>query len=116
MNFQRERMTKELFDEAWPLLERHYQEISGDKDIPLKPDIERYLELDLKEVTRTYTARDSSNVLTGYSVFIVSRNLHYITSVQAIQDVLYINPARRGFVQSQGRNAERRSYDSEDSE
>jgi hypothetical protein len=46
---------------------------------------------------RTFTARDADGVLTGYCVFFVRHNIHYASSLQASQDVIYIDPERRGF-------------------
>lgn len=45
-----------------------------------------------------FTARhEETNALTGYAIFFVKHNLHYSTSLQAIQDVLYIDQKQRGF-------------------
>jgi GNAT superfamily N-acetyltransferase len=36
------------------------------------------------------------DTLVGYAVFFVRPNMHYMDSVQAVQDVLYLSPALRG--------------------
>jgi GNAT superfamily N-acetyltransferase len=95
--FQREKATFDLFEELLPLLEAHYLEIAHFQDIPLEPDFDRYVKLDENGVLRVFTARDEAGKLVGYSVYLVSFNLHYRSSLQAIQDILYISPDRRGF-------------------
>ena len=92
--------TKELnsscFDEAKPLLEKHYQEIAHFKDIPLDPDWPAYIEMLKVGALRCYSARNSEGQLVGYAVFVVRRALHYVTSIQAFQDILFILPEYRG--------------------
>ena len=96
MKLARER-AQDIFDEAMPLLRAHYREIAHHQDIPLDPDFERYKHLEDLNVLRCYTARDDEDGrLLGYAVFIVSPNLHYRKSIQAMQDVLYVRPENRG--------------------
>lgn len=97
MKFQREQLTLELLNEAFPLLEKHYAEVAHYKDIPLDPDFERYLQVDKSGNIRAFTARDDLGVLIGYAVYFIHQNMHYRSSKQAVQDVIYIDPARRGF-------------------
>lgn len=96
MSFQREAASLALFDEIFPLLELHYSEISANLDIPLEPDFEMYLKLDQMNMIRVFTSRDDANALIGYAVFFVRHNSHYKSSLQAVQDVLFIHPNRRG--------------------
>lgn len=93
--FQAEPFTADLFQEALPLLASHWHEIAHFKDIPLNPDLSFYKSCQTAGVLRCYTARAGSD-LVGYAVFIVRRNPHYQTSLQATQDVIYIQPAHRG--------------------
>lgn len=72
----------------------HWEEIALDKDIPLSPDWDRYTLLEQAGHLRTYTARVDGE-LVGYAVFIVSPALHYSTSLQAIQDVIFLHPDHR---------------------
>jgi GNAT superfamily N-acetyltransferase len=44
---------------------------------------------------RIYTARLHDGKLIGYAVFLVNTNAHYAGSLQAVQDVLYIDPEHR---------------------
>ncbi len=84
----------DCFDEAIPLLRRHWQEIAHYPDIPLDPDVAKYHALDDADALRVFTARLDGK-LVGYAVFFVNRNLHYRSSVQAVQDVIYVDPDHR---------------------
>lgn len=97
MNFKREPLTSELFHEVMPLLEKHYHEIAHYKDIDLDPDIEQYLKLEEIGAIRCFIARDELEVMVGYAVYFIRHNIHYKSSLQALQDVIYIDPERRGF-------------------
>jgi hypothetical protein len=85
-----------LIEEAYPLLRKHYHEIAHYKDIALDPDFEKYILLENEEILRVFTARDENDVLVGYIVFIVAKNLHYKNTVQANQDVMFIDHEKRG--------------------
>jgi GNAT superfamily N-acetyltransferase len=85
-----------FFEEAKPLLVQHFEEISAFQDIPLDPNIERYLEMDGEGLLRIYTARQDG-LLIGYAVFCMAYNLHYRSSLQAHQDVLFVHPSFRNF-------------------
>lgn len=85
-----------MIDEVGPLLEEHYKEIAHYQDIPLEPNIERYLELEHAGSVLVFTARDHVKKLIGYAVFIVNKNLHYNSSVQASQDIIFIRKENRG--------------------
>lgn len=86
----------EIWKEIYPLFEKHWDEISHFKDIPLEPDYDLYVKMDGLGMVRVYTARENG-VLIGYSVYLIRPNLHYKSSLQANQDVIYIRPERRGF-------------------
>lgn len=97
MKFQRETAGPDLFGEMAPLLEKHYLEISHYLDIPLDPDWPQYQKLEDVGALRVFTARDEALTMTGYAVFFVRHNIHYKSSLQALQDVLFIDPTNRGF-------------------
>lgn len=97
MNFKREPLTSDLFHEVMPLLEKHYHEIAHYKDIELDPDIEAYENLERNNAIRCFIARDELEVMVGYAVYFIRHNIHYKSSLQALQDVIYIDPERRGF-------------------
>lgn len=96
MQFQREVATHELFEELMPLLQKHWEEIAHFKDIPLDPDWDIYLKFEEVGAFRLFTARNEIGSLIGYSAFFVRPNAHYKTSIQALQDVLFIDPSQRG--------------------
>jgi len=97
MLFNREIATPELFRELMPLLEKHYEEIAHHKDVPLDPDWQQYEKLEQINALRVFTARDADGRLVGYAVYFVRHNIHYRSSLQALQDILFIDPAVRGF-------------------
>jgi hypothetical protein len=96
--FAREPMTMDLWDEALPLLHQHWVEIAHYTDIPLEPDIEKYMAMAKAGTLRVYTARDRDDeeLLVGYALFFVANNAHYKSSVQAVQDVIYVDTHARG--------------------
>ena len=96
LRFAREISGAGLHQELIPLLQEHYDEIAQFKDIPLKPDFLRYDAIEKAGALRVYTARDDGR-LVGYAIFIVGPHLHYKTSLQAVQDVLFLTEKlRRG--------------------
>jgi len=96
MKFQREPLC-DVFEEMLPLCELHYKEIAHFKDIPLNPSKEQYLKIEDSGALRVFTARDESNEIVGYGVYFVKHNIRYPSSLQAVQDVLFIHPKKRGF-------------------
>ncbi len=97
--FQRETLDG-FFPEALPLLQKHKDEISHFKDIPLDVDLDRYRKIEDAGALRIFTARLDRGPadelkLIGYAVFIVGANAHYKSSIQADQDVLYVDPEQR---------------------
>lgn len=101
MLFEREVLTKELLSQVmWPLLERHYKEVSAYQDIPLAPDFEKYEQLEKLGNVRCFTAKmttaDNTLALVGYCIFFVHINIHYTSSLQAVQDILYLEKSQRG--------------------
>lgn len=96
MKFQIEKL-KDIFNEMLPLFEKHWEEIAHFKDIKLEIDKESYFKMEEIGLLRIFTAREEDNSLAGYAVFIIKHNLHYKSSLQALQDVLYIDKEKRGF-------------------
>ena len=97
VTYQREILTAELINELLPLANKHFDEIAHFKDIPLKIDVARYLKLEETGIVRVFVARETGGQLIGYAVFFLNHNLRYSSSYQAVQDVVYIDPAKRGF-------------------
>lgn len=90
---QRERVA-EVWDEMQPLLVAHWDEIAHYHDIPLNIDREGYEAVERAGALRIFTVR-ADGQLVGYAVFVVRRNMHYLDSLQAVQDVLFLHPAWR---------------------
>lgn len=95
MKYQRE-FAPAIFADLLPLLIKHYKEIAHYPDIELVPDWGTYAQLEQNGVLRVYTLRDDESNLIGYGIFFVKQNLHYSNSLQAVQDILFVEPKKRG--------------------
>ncbi len=93
MLLQRE-SAHDVWDEIQPLLTKHWREIAHYEDIELDPKREVYLHLEDRGVLRVFTMRHGER-LVGYAVFIADMHLHYASSYQATQDVLFLLPEYR---------------------
>lgn len=93
--FSREILTPEFAAEVMPLLEAHFKELSFYTDIPLTPDFERYYRAEAANQLRIFTARLQGKII-GYAVFFILHHMHYATSKQAQQDILYLAQDQRG--------------------
>lgn len=97
LTYQRER-SHTLWADILPLLAEHKEEIAHYPDIPLAPDMARYNAVEENGCLRCYTARRYGQ-LVGYAIYFVDWNLHYSSSLQANQDVLFVTkPHRHGRV------------------
>lgn len=110
VTFARERFTDVLFSEMMPLLERHWTEVAHYPDIPLAVDMSVYERAESNDALRIFTVREPltpsdafmmghlfpDGLLVGYAVYFVRANPHYASSVQAVQDVIYVSPSCRG--------------------
>lgn len=83
-------------EEIEPLLYAHFLEIAHFQDIPLDPDWTTYEALEQAGALRIFTVRDEYRALIGYAVFAVHRNPHYRGSLQATQDILFLDKPWRG--------------------
>lgn len=92
----REPISHALFDEMMPLLERHWKEVAHYGDIPLEPDRAMYLTAEANGALRVFTVRNDRGRLVGYAFFFVRHNPHYLSSLQAVQDVIYVETESRG--------------------
>lgn len=98
MIFARERYSEPLIIEMRPLWQKHHDETAAFKDIELNPNIHIYKESDKNGILRIYTVRRGT-YLVGYQVFFVSPHPHTQQSLQAVQDILFIEKeARLGLV------------------
>lgn len=84
----------DCWDEMTELFGEHYREIAHYQDIALEPDAETYFKLAAQGAVRIYTARDAGE-LVGYVMFLLRHNPHYMSSLNALQDVLYLRPSHR---------------------
>lgn len=80
--------------EAAPLLAQHWREIARYQDILLDVDVERYVALDEAGHLATIVARQGDRIV-GYALFFLQAHPHYRHSVQALQDVVYVDPTVR---------------------
>ena len=83
------------WDEAQPLLVKHWREIATHQDIPLSINRAFYERAEADGKLCILTAR-REGVLVGYAVFFIGPNQHYSTSLQALQDIFYVDPSVRG--------------------
>jgi hypothetical protein len=79
-------------EELRPLLQKHWREVAHYQDIELDPDWPFYR---TSPVLRPFSVREDGK-LAGYGIFGVSHNRHYMQSVQAVQDILFVDPNSRG--------------------
>ena len=82
-----------------PLLKAHHAEISDDADIPFDPNFDMYKKIEDLENMITFTVRKNGELI-GYNSFFINFNLHFSSSFQAVQDVIYIGKEHRGFGRS----------------
>jgi len=81
--------------DAWSLLEDHREELATNLDLMvLKPDLPVYIQLEDNGALLSIGAFVDGEIV-GYSVNIISRNLHYSDVVTCQNDVLYLNPEHR---------------------
>lgn len=84
-----------IWAELDPLLVEHWREVAHYQDITLDVDRERYESLEESGKLRCFTARVEGK-LVGYLVYFVNTNAHYQGSLQAVQDVFFVDPEHRG--------------------
>ena len=83
-------------EEAKPILEEHWKEITVYRDIPLDPEYDLYETLEKTGSLAIYTIRVQGE-LVGYSVYFVRRHLHYRNHVWANNDILLVRKPYRNF-------------------
>lgn len=95
--FAIEQLTQSVWDEIVPLLRAHWREVAHFKDIPLEPDESFYATAQANGITRFFTARRvDTGQLVGYAMFFVKSNPHYASSIQAVNDVVFLDESMRG--------------------
>jgi hypothetical protein len=86
---------------AWgleDLLAAHHVDANDHPETPLLPDWPRYRMLERMGGYRALLARDHANRLIGYNAFFVQPPLRCVSTIWAINDVLYVAPEHRGIV------------------
>lgn len=96
MIFSREYFSIGLWNEMKPLLQKHYAETANKFYGPFNPDIEFYNKA--QDMTRIFTMRQEDR-LVGYQIYFILGDPHSLGRVQAVQDVLYLEPeSRKGLI------------------
>ncbi len=86
----------EIREEGGALLRAHYEELTLHKEVVrLDPDWERYLELEGEGKLAILVMRKEGEMV-GYSVFFLTRHLHYRGLFFAMNDVLFLREDLRG--------------------
>lgn len=93
--FDREYSVYGIWDEIYPLLVQHKDEIAHHKDIPLDPDKDFYMKACALGMVRVFTAREDAKLI-GYAIFFVKPDFHY-QQLTAQQDIIFIQKDKRGF-------------------
>ena len=77
-------------DECWDLLQAHREELATHKNLMiLKPDIQKYKILEDKNALFTLALYDEDKIV-GYSVNVLTNNLHYSDLIMAQNDLLFL--------------------------
>jgi hypothetical protein len=78
------------------LLVLHWEEVANDKDfIPYAPDWERYRHMEKMGQFKALGAWRRGKLI-GYNAFFTFTPYHYRRTLQAINDIIYIDPEERG--------------------
>ena len=98
VTFQRERLL-DVWEDAQTLLVSHYEELTfGKERIKLAPDTGKYEALERDGGLWIFTAREGGKLVGYAAFFMLDGHLHYRFNSFAINDVFYIDPARRNDV------------------
>ena len=96
MRFQQEGFAV-VFNEAYEMFGEHFREVGEHRELPLDPDIETYVALEVAGSLAIYTARNNEGRLVGYTFWILTNSTHRRTVMVAQQDLFYVDPAHRGY-------------------
>lgn len=95
ITYQEESFYDILQKDLKPLLDLHWEEIALDKDaIKLNPDFDLYISMEEQKMLSTITVREEGKLI-GYQLAILSYNMHYKDSYEALVDIYYIHPDYR---------------------
>lgn len=91
-----EPLTRLLDEGVEDLLFKHWQEVAMDRErIPLDPDWGFAREQERRGVLRTAALRRDGRLI-GYNSMCVHPHIHYRSTLHAVNDVIYVDPAERG--------------------
>lgn len=77
------------------LLQEHWEELAKNKHImTLKPNIERYRQIEESGMLLALFAYDGNEII-GYSATFLSNHLHYVDLLTAMNDVLFVRKSHR---------------------
>lgn len=93
MRFQQEPYSDMLIAEMRPLWSTHDKEIPQ-LGIKFDPDLKAYRQMYMQNALRIFTAR-IAELLVGYQVYFIGYHPHRRGSLEATQDVLYLDPEVR---------------------
>lgn len=82
-------------ERAQVLLFRHWEEISHYPDIPLEINWPVYEAAEAGGKFRLFLVRVDGEIA-GYAAYFVNHNPRYMSSLQAVQDVIFLAPEHRG--------------------
>lgn len=86
----------EYVHKLWPLLEAHRRELATHPDLmALDPQLDRYINLEKTGHLLSVLLEHQTAGIVGYSVNIVTNNLHYAGLKVCQNDVLYVSPSYR---------------------
>ena len=95
VTYQTEILSVELIKESHAMMVLHKDELCLHEDFELDPDWELYFTLSAAGQLVICTARKGGELI-GYAAYAIHQNPHYRKVKQAIQDVLFLHPSKRG--------------------
>jgi len=108
LKIQKEPLTSAVLSEIRPLGQKSWDECSeikgetcsfhGERGFIIRPDEDRYLELEAANSLLAMTLRDADGVMRGYALCIYYRSLHHAPVVCANVDTFYIEPEYRNCI------------------
>lgn len=96
ISYQTEVLGVDLIKEAGDMLKLHKDELCMHADFELDPDWEHYFKASVMGMLVICTARHVNGDLLGYAAYAIHQNPHYRGVKQAVQDVLFMHPSKRG--------------------
>jgi len=96
ISYQTEVLDVGLITEAKELMEMHRDELCLHDDFVLDPDWEYYFKSSVMGMLVICTARQAGGKLIGYAAYSLYQNPHYRAVKNAMQDVLFLHPGKRG--------------------